>query len=196
MKFLVIILLFFCTLLSCSHMPKLSDPKTVALSYIEANIDADIKLLAYLESGDPKAFQSAFGPLSEPISSKINSNLRREKSDFEWKINELSESNTRRNLNVQIYIKTIDTTATSIRADEYLGKRVINGRMVYGEPIKPGLTFEEAVEMARTDPDIKPLEYNVTLTLEKISNGWIVVPLESKAFMRIFYPADKQFQEN
>jgi hypothetical protein len=70
-----------------------------------------------------------------------------------------------------------------------------DGRLQKGEPIKPGLTFDEAAKIAEKDLDIKPLEYNVTITLEKTANGWIVMPMKSKAFMRIFYPGDMQYKE-
>jgi hypothetical protein len=157
-------------------------------------MDGDIALLSHLETGDPKAFESTFGILSGPISDRIKRNRKIEnKSEYTWKIDTITTFEKKSRVNIKFTVPDIDKIVE--RAGEYRGEKIVNGRLTFGEPIKPGLTFEEAARMARADPDIKPLNYDVVITLEKTTNGWIVLPTESKSFMRIFYPFDMQYQE-
>jgi hypothetical protein len=179
-------------ILGCDRVDLLS-PESVVKSYINATMENDIRMLSLLETGDEKIFDQTFGVLSGPISERMRRNAIEDKAEYFWEIEGIIYKN--KTAEVQIFFRTPDFSKIANRVLQYMGYKKVEGRLQAGEPIKPGLTTEEARKMARADPDIKPLEYNVIITLEKTANGWIVLPMKSKAFMRIFYPFDKQYEE-
>jgi hypothetical protein len=191
LKFLIFAAIFI--FMACARVDLKSEASVVEY-YIYAHIDGDIKMMSLLETGSDKIFEETFGILADPVSERIKNNRKQDRSDFQWIILKIDR---KKNLSeVKLRVITPDSDKIVDRAQKYLGyKYNEEGRLVSGEPIKPGLTFTEAAKMARADPDIKPLEYNVTITLEKTANGWIVLPMQSKGFMRIFYPFDMKYEE-
>jgi hypothetical protein len=190
MKKLFMLFLLF---IGCASTMDLSNPEKVVIKYVEANIDADIRIMAYLETGEKDALDSTFGVLSNRIAERIWQNRKLDRNDYSWRNFKKRQDGAKIIVNFTMIIP--DDKKILKLAEEYLGEVYVNGKLELRKPIKPNLSSEEAFEMAKKDPSYAPLEVEVAVTLKKVSENWIVLPSESKSFMRIFYPFDMKYQE-
>jgi hypothetical protein len=172
----------------------ISNPVHVVDSYIKAIIASDTRKIAYLESGDPFAFEKEFGVFSLLLSVVPDAN-KFDPKDWRWKVSEakLKSKNTRaevllmlENVSFGIYLDLLDKYRYGI------SKRDENNNLIEIPPTRPDLSYEEVDKLARSEsPWIKK---TFELTLNKVPNGWIIDSKSAKPLFRYFYPTRDEYK--
>jgi hypothetical protein len=170
----------------------ISNPSVVVDAYIKAIISADSRKIAFLESGDIFAFEKEFGVFSIILSVIPDANKFNQR-DWKWDI--LQSQSGSNHAKIVLQLQNIDVREVAYLIDKYhygVRFRDKNDKLVKVPPTRPDLSYKEAVDLAYSEsPWIKK---TFELTLNKVSNGWIIDSKSAKPLFRYFYPTRDEYK--
>jgi hypothetical protein len=169
-----------------------SNPNNVVNQYVKAIILSDIRKIAFLESGDAFAFEKETGISALLILATQKESYKGILEDYKWDTVLISFDEA--TALIQLNLKVIDSYIFTSKIDEYAigSNQKINGVWVKTPPSRPDLSYQQAVELARSESPWKLYKFN--LKLNRVSSGWIIDAKSAKPLWHYFYPERQEYK--